>query len=191
MKALVVFREGGADHPLARFLKPGFGHCFVCVLRDGYWMRIDGRRGVPEFEVLTLGDFDLAAFYRENGNTVVETEQRTEPLWSPLALRNCVGLVKSVLCLRSWAVTPFQLYRFLTRPAMQLLPGFSSPSPQAAPPPPPTAEDPAIKAAQEKLRLAEKNRRGRAASILTPEESQLGDPQVSRPQARAAMLLGE
>jgi len=53
-----------------------------------------------------------------------------------------------------------------------------SPRP-AAPPPVPTGEDPAIAAAREKARLAEKNRRGRAASILTnPDDDKLGGSSV-------------
>jgi hypothetical protein len=60
-----------------------------------------------------------------------------------------------------------------------------SPRP-AAPPPVPTGEDPAIAAAREKARLAEKNRRGRAASILTgSDEDKLGGGSsvINRPGA--------
>lgn len=76
---------------------------------------------------------------------------------------------------------------------MNLLPGFGgSPSVPAAPPPPPKDTDPAIKAAQDKLRLSEANRRGRAATMLTPDEATLGAPNVDRPEARGgAKLLGE
>lgn len=74
---------------------------------------------------------------------------------------------------------------------MTLLPGFGGPSVPAAPPPPPKDTDPAIKAAQDKLRLSEQQRRGRAATMLTPNQATLGDPNVDRPEARAAKLLGQ
>jgi hypothetical protein len=190
-RALVVFSDGG-NHPLSRFLKPGFGHCFVCLRTGDYWIKVDGREGVPEFEVLTLGTFDLAAFYRDNGYTVVETEPGSSPIRGPFIPANCVGLVRAALSLRTWALTPFQLFKFLTRAPMQILPGFDSPAPPPAPPPPPTQTDPAIKDSQDKLRQSELRRKGRAATLLTPpDQNGLGDANLSRPQARAAKLLGD
>jgi hypothetical protein len=115
MKALVVFMDSDG-HPLARFLKPGFRHCFACILDENdNWIMVNGRQGVPDFHYLTGGDFDLPAFYREQGYTVIETEQRPTPIFTPLALRNCVGMIKGALCIRSWAVTPYGLYRHLLR----------------------------------------------------------------------------
>jgi hypothetical protein len=76
---------------------------------------------------------------------------------------------------------------------MPLLPGFgSAPAAPAAPPPPPTTADPAIKDAQDKLRMSEKRRKGRSATILTDDQSGLGTASVSRPEARGvSKLLGE
>lgn len=71
------------------------------------------------------------------------------------------------------------------------LPGFGgAPSMPAPPPPPPQRDDPAIVEAKNKLRLAELQRRGRAASILTSGQGVLGETAVDRPEARAAGLLG-
>jgi len=66
------------------------------------------------------------------------------------------------------------------------LPGFSSSAPAApAPLPPlPEREDPAVTEARENLRLSEKRRRGRRASILTSGaglDDELGI--ISRPTA--------
>jgi hypothetical protein len=115
MRALVVFHDNiDGAHPLSRFMKPGFWHCFACVENDGIWLRIDGEKGVPKVAYVTQSDgFDLAEFYREQGCTVIETKQRQEPVPSPFILRNCVGMVKAMLCIRSCAVTPWQLYRHL------------------------------------------------------------------------------
>lgn len=121
MRALVVFHDNilpksGRTHPLSRFLRKGFWHCFVCLESNGLWIRLDGECGVPVVQYLTPSDeFDLAGYYRDQGCVVVETRQRDTVPLAPLALRNCVGLVKAVLCVRSWAVTPWQLYRYLKR----------------------------------------------------------------------------
>lgn len=114
MRALVVFGDSHG-HPLGWMLKPGFRHVFCAVAARGCWLLIDGRAGVPDIHYLTTDDFDLATFYRAKGYAVVETVQRDEPLRVPLVTVNCVGLVKAALCIRSWAVTPWQLYRHLTR----------------------------------------------------------------------------
>lgn len=97
-------------------MRKGFWHCFVCLERNGLWLKVDGERGVPVVEYLTQSDgFDLAAYFREQGCVVIETEQRQEAVFTPLILRNCVGMVKAILCIRSFAVTPRGLYRHLMR----------------------------------------------------------------------------
>ena len=64
------------------------------------------------------------------------------------------------------------------------LPGFGgAPSMPPPPPPPPTREDPAIADAKKKLRMSERQRQGRRASILTPPEGELGAVNVDRPGA--------
>ena len=70
------------------------------------------------------------------------------------------------------------------------LPGFGgAPSPPPPPPPPPTREDPVIAESKRKLRIAERLRRGRAASVKVGNEG-LGDAPVTRPEARSAQVLG-
>lgn len=117
MRALVVFGDGGSPaHPLAFLLRKGFKHCCVAVVDGDYWIVVDGERGIPTIHVIAPSSFDLAGHYRDCGLTVIETEQRAEPKLLPLALNNCAGLVKAVLCLKTWAVTPWQLYKFLVKP---------------------------------------------------------------------------
>ena len=57
------------------------------------------------------------------------------------------------------------------------------------PPPPPKLDDPSVIEARRKQRLADLERRGRAASILTPTQG-LGAPNVAQPRA-GAQLLGQ
>lgn len=114
MKALVVFHDHGS-HVLSPLLKRGFRHCFAAVSNGEYWITIDGGEGFPLIEVAAPSDFDLAAHYRKQGFGVIETEQGSTLPSSPLVLANCVGIVTTVLCIRSWAVTPYGLYKYLRR----------------------------------------------------------------------------
>ena len=114
LDALVVFHGHGC-HVLSRFLKPGFSHVFVAVRDGDYWISIDMRAGVPAIEVVAPGGFDLAAFYRDEGFTVIETSQRRKAPRAPFAIANCVGHVKAILCIRSFAITPWRLYKHLRR----------------------------------------------------------------------------
>lgn len=114
MKALAVFHGHGC-HVLSRFLKPGFSHVFVAVRTGNYWVMIDGRAGVPVIEVVAPSDFDLVGFYRDQGFTVIETQQRALPPRGPFAIANCVGLAAAILSIRSTAITPYRLYRYLRK----------------------------------------------------------------------------
>lgn len=87
----------------------------MCVCHNGLWLLVDGKDGIPAVRYLSDEEFDLAGFYREQGIIVVETEQGKIPPTCPFLWRNCVGLVKAILCLRSFAFTPYQLYKRLTR----------------------------------------------------------------------------
>jgi type IV secretory pathway VirB10-like protein len=70
---------------------------------------------------------------------------------------------------------------------------FSAPSMPATPPPPPpppVREDPEVAAASNKQRLAEKRRKGRAATMIAEKEGELGVALLDRPGASAADQLG-
>lgn len=109
----MVFRDGA--HPLSFLFKKGYQHCFVCVECDGFWIQIDGERGIPVIKTVATADFDLLTHIRSMGFTVVETSQRPSSVTFPFAARNCVGLVKTVLCLNSWSLTPYGLYKYLRK----------------------------------------------------------------------------
>jgi hypothetical protein len=113
LRALAVFHDGagGRKHWAAWLLRPGFKHVFVALAQGDYWITVDARQGVPSVDVVAASTYDLAKFYRQQGYTVLETEQRQKPLLSPFAVTNCVGLCKAMLCLRSLAITPYGLYR--------------------------------------------------------------------------------
>jgi hypothetical protein len=120
VKALVCFHNGvsedGRQHWAAPLLRDGFRHVFCAVQSGNAWITVDALQGVPAVEVVAPADYDLAAFYRsQDGFTVIETERREKPLLSPLVATNCVGMVVGILALRTAAVTPYGLFRHLTR----------------------------------------------------------------------------
>ncbi len=89
------------------------------ALNDGrQWITYDPLSHRTEISVLAVpASFDLAAWYRARGLTVVPATIRVEELrpapWMPFT---CVEAVKRVLGLRSRSVlTPWQLYRRLAR----------------------------------------------------------------------------
>ena len=108
LRSLIVFHGNGIG--IARCLRSGFRHCFAVVLVDGYWIALDGKDGLPELRVVAGESFDLAGFYRDHGFTVIERTAPCPPPRWPFVARTCVGAVKAMIGIRSWAVTPRQLY---------------------------------------------------------------------------------
>jgi hypothetical protein len=118
--ALVVFHGFGHGFWARLFGRAGFRHCFVCLAHQGAWLRLDFQDGLPGLELVCADSFDLAAFYRAAGFTVVETGRRRRrsagpPLW-PFMAATCVGAVKRILGIGApFVQTPFQLHNFLVR----------------------------------------------------------------------------
>jgi len=200
MKALVVFCDNN-DHPLSRFLKPGYRHVMCVVQTDAGWVRIDGARGIPNVQVEAPGSLDLAAYYRKEGFEVLEVSQGTSANPLPLTLNNCVGMVKAVLGVRSWSITPHQLYRHLRKERSSLkraslfsrawLPGFGGgapapPDPVTPPPPPPTQVNEGTRRAREDERRRVSSLRGDKSTLLTGGRGVSGGANIGR-----VTLLGQ
>ena len=111
MNPLAVFHDHG-NHILDPILKKGFRHCFCAIPNGEYWIVVDGQAGLPRIEVIAGTGYDLATFYRDEGFSVIEVKTR-KPIITPLIFSNCVGMVKVCLGIRSSALTPFQLYKYL------------------------------------------------------------------------------
>lgn len=111
--ALVVFHGVGSNHPLDPYLRPGFKHVFIAVVSGPYWVVLDGYRGVPHAQVVAPAEYDLGEFYAAQPDmTVLSYPRRITPQsrW-PLAVANCVGMVKNLLGVSApLAFTPWQLY---------------------------------------------------------------------------------
>lgn len=119
MKCLVVFLGGelwdGTIAPWwSYFLNPRFRHCFLVMPLLDHWIRIELRNGVVSVKALRqLALPELVAYYQSIGATVIETSQDRQTMKNSFVLWSCVGLIKMHLGLRSFAVTPYQLYRSL------------------------------------------------------------------------------
>ena len=112
MKCVVVFTDS-CSHPISFLLKKGFRHVFVCIDDGQYWVLIERLFSQTEINVIERSEYDIAAFYRNEGFTVVETEYGSEKSF-PFEASNCVGLTKTIAGVRSFSVTPWQLYKRLT-----------------------------------------------------------------------------
>lgn len=118
MKAIVVFHGFGHSAFGRLFGRAGFRHCFVCVQHQGTWLRFDPNNGVPSIEVICADSFDLAAFYRAAGLTVVTVEHEAKKPLHPVMLGTSVGMAKRLIGVRKpFVVTPHQLHRYLARAA--------------------------------------------------------------------------
>ena len=117
-RAWVVF-SGQVELRWLRVLRPGFRHCFVALNDGRHWLVVDPLAPFTDVAVLDLpADYDLPDWFRGLGFTVVPARLRrglTRPApWGPAT---CVEAVKRVLGLHApFVLTPWQLYRRLTRP---------------------------------------------------------------------------
>lgn len=116
-RAVVAF-DGRTEIGWLRLLKPGFRHCFVVVEDGGRWIVVDPLSPFTHVALVAPPDgTGVGDWLAGLGLTVVETTLRrpaSRPApWAPFT---CVEAVKRVLGLRAARiVTPWQLYRHLTR----------------------------------------------------------------------------
>jgi hypothetical protein len=129
---LVVF----ADHagcPWLRALRRGYRHCFVVLRAGSVWLACEPLKDRIELDALELpSEFDLAAFYREQGHRVLLGQRslpRTRHRFA-LAPLTCVTVVKRLLGIDApWVWTPWQLYSHLSGPEL----GFRASSASSRP----------------------------------------------------------
>ena len=118
MKALAVFHDDAKGFWPEHVCRPGFRHCYAVVDDGDHWIMVDGGSKGPEIQVMASSGFELAAFWRELGWTVVETETRAPRhlnLW-PFMIGSCVSTTKRTLGIAApFVLTPHQLYRHLTK----------------------------------------------------------------------------
>jgi len=118
MRAYVVFSEE-CQHWAARFLPGRFGHVSALIYDEAtnIWLGLNFDRTGHRLSVFASGDVDVRRHVERQGMTVVAIDVDRDALHSrgPLIMNNCVGMTKAVCGLRSWAVTPTQLYHHCCR----------------------------------------------------------------------------
>ena len=162
MDALVVFSSEN-NHPLQFLLSKKRRHVFCAICDDdrGHWLSYDWHQGIPIIRCEAGSNFDLKSFYQEQGYEVVETTVGTTPPHGPLQWNNCVGHVKTILALNTYALVPNGLYKYLTKTrwsffrTLSFIPGFGG-TRAAAPLPPPVAV-PYVAPQSDMAKAAEKN----------------------------------
>jgi hypothetical protein len=104
-----------------KILKKGFGHCYV-IGRDQYnWVMIDPRNGALEVSILPYRiEDDVAKMVNEKeGHRFIKIEINREikkwPNLNPFRMIHCTNIVKYILGIHLWALTPYKLYRKLLR----------------------------------------------------------------------------
>lgn len=200
MKALVVFEKTNA-HPLAGLLDRRQRHvwCAVCDEERDVWISYDWRQGIPRLRAEAPSGFALAEHYRDQGYDVAEIRVSDTPVAGPFVLNNCVGHTKVILGIKSWALTPRQLYKHLTRERtmwsfirdLSFVPGFGgdvSPAPPPPPPPPPEPPKKTDEAVQQARSDEQKRARLRAGTGGAVKTGPLGT--TSQASTTQRTLLG-
>lgn len=174
MDALVIFTSEN-NHPLAWLLNSKRRHVF-CAIRDderGHWLSYNWCSGIPMIRCEASSDFDLKSFYEAHGYEVIETVVGDTPPFGPLQWNNCVGHVKTLLAMNTFALVPNGLYKHMTQTPWSLrilsfIPGFGSSSPAPLPAPePPSRSDADIQSAALEARQRRAAATGRSETILT------------------------
>ena len=117
-KAWVVF-TGKTDISWLKILRKNFRHCFVLINDGQRWFSIDPLSHYTDVQIQhhIQPDFDLPAWFEEQGNTVVPAifeHSHKEP--APWGICSCVEQVKRILGIHCrFILTPWQLYKFLNK----------------------------------------------------------------------------
>ena len=184
MDALVIFSSEN-NHPLSWLLTSKRRHVW-CAVRDtdrGHWISYDWGKGIPTVRCEAASDFDLRSHYQAQGFEVLETTVGDTPPHGPLQWNNCVGHVKTMLAIDTYALVPNGLYKHLTRSnlmaslfrTLTFIPGFGSQA-AAAPLPTPVApvapqSDMAKRADKTMAADAAKRKKAQLATTTTTDNS--------------------
>lgn len=114
MTEAIVFFDNDWNSPLARFLKPGFRHCFCAVKSGGFWIMLQGCDGRPHPYILCSANIDPTELFADKISVCVTIGPA---LRSPVLWHSCISMVKAVCGIRSFAVTPYGLFKHLMRQA--------------------------------------------------------------------------
>ena len=114
----VIFSDE-TDIRLLKLLKKGFRHCFMVMQQDGRWVLIDPRSNKTDIALLPHpATFNFPRYFSEQGKTVIKVPLtiKTPHKVAPVFPVSCVETVKRLIGVHQrWVMTPYQLYRHLTK----------------------------------------------------------------------------
>lgn len=111
MDTFFTFFVGFAKSDLwyKHFLKPGFGHCSVLLPCQDCWLEIDPTGIILQLHILS--DVEVAHFTKLLRVTVKANKFKG----FPLKFLTCVTIVEYMLGRNLHSITPYRLYKKLTR----------------------------------------------------------------------------
>lgn len=127
IRVLVVFAHH-TEIKWLRFLKAGFRHCFLVMDIRGRWLVYNPLSHFTHMDIYDGYDGDrIVQSFRLRGYRVIETWRFADPpVPAPWRFFTCMEAVKRVLAIQMpWILTPWHLYRFLTRHRQRQLAGIN------------------------------------------------------------------
>lgn len=116
----IVFAEG--QHILSRFLKPGFRHVYYITKDEHNWLIMDPTSGSLTCTILPYGpEEDVIRLFKSyrDVTAILKIDTIHVPWktlnYNPLRMVNCVNIIKYICGIKSWAWTPYQLFKSLTK----------------------------------------------------------------------------
>ena len=103
---LIVFEEG--SHPLAPWIKDGFGHCWAAKPRGEGWLIFNPSHSHLQVDVVTIDC--MADMLGDSRHIWVDAQPQR---FRTPSLFTCVEAVKSLLGIGGLIFTPYQLWRYL------------------------------------------------------------------------------
>ncbi len=116
-RAVVVF-SGQSDLFHLKLLKPGFRHCCVLVEAGKYWVFYNPTSRLTEIAIFESLSIDgIVSWFLNDGHIVVSCRLADAPKkLAPARIFTCVEAVKRIMGIHApWALTPWQLFNFLTK----------------------------------------------------------------------------
>lgn len=114
---LVMFAEPRSPAWWARVLRPGFRHCYAVAwyADQECWVEFNPTRVGTVIRLWKKEDFPARLTVMLAESTVVLRVIARADRGNAPAIAFCVGQMKALLGIRSWALTPFGLYRDLRK----------------------------------------------------------------------------
>ncbi len=110
-----------AQYFIRHLMKKDFGHVYIIAKDQFNWVQIDPRNASLEVCILAFKpEDDVPEILNEKyGHRFirVEVEQKINkwPNLNPFKMIHCVNIVKYILGIKMWAVTPYKLYKKLLK----------------------------------------------------------------------------